>query len=220
MSRRRGFTLVELMTVVTIIGVMAVIAIVSIRKDRSQNDADAWANQIRNTMIQARRRAVATGNPYMIEITGNTAPTTADKIQWCQVDLNDCKATQTMSCANPCNGKTTPCEVGQPIRSGIDAITDSWTAAADMLTYQNTYVGPTKTSLGNNTVQIFFGPKGIVDASTNTPCLNALNSATGSGFTAYVRANNKVATANSATEKHRRVVVLGSTGRPRIIDNW
>lgn len=220
MRRRRGFTLVELMTVVTIMAVVAAVAIISLRANRSELNADAWANVIRNVAIQARRRAVATGYPYMIEISG-AAGALRDRVQWCQVDnanSNNRCASQAVSCASPCGGSSNgPCEAGQLVFGGNDAMTDSWAAAADVLTATNTYTSPTKTTLGSATKQVFFGPRGTVDVV----CANVLSSTvTPSGFTAYVRASNAVATANSATQKRRRVVLLGVTGRPRIIDNW
>jgi prepilin-type N-terminal cleavage/methylation domain-containing protein len=215
MKRTHGFTLVELMAVVTIIAVIAAVAIMSMRKGRSEYNSDAWANQIRNTAIQARRRAVATGQPFMVEISGANGAL-RDRIQWCQVAVADCTTPNSMSCANPCNGVGT-CEAGQIVFAGNDAMTDKWAAGQDVLGVSNYTFAAGINSLGTTTKQIFFGPKGTVD----TICSHvALNGFVPTGFTAYVRAANVTAATNSPGQKRRRVVILGVTGRPRIIDNW
>jgi prepilin-type N-terminal cleavage/methylation domain-containing protein len=220
MKRARGFTLVELMTVVTIMSVIAAVAIMSLRKGRSEYNSDAWANQIRNTAIQARRRAVATGMPFMMEITGASGGL-RDRIQWCQVDNtavpNRCSQNQTVNCASPCGNNGSPCEAGQIVFAGNDAMTDMVADGMDVLDAKGVYVGPPRNALGSGTDQIFFGPKGTVDAAA---CANILSStATPGGWTAYVRASN-VTSANTQTQKRRRIVLYGITGRPRIIDNW
>ena len=206
MRRTRGFTLIELMTVVTIIGVMASVAVIALRRDRSEGDADAWANSVRNIVIQARRRAVATGTPYMVELR-------AKKAQWCAIKQSDCSGAQPMTCAPPIG------EAGQPMFAGSDAITDSYATQADVAMPGSTFAAPTHTTLGSGVLQLFFGPNGSIDASL---CSNVLGSITTglTGVTAYVRASNVTATSSSAAQKHRRVVVYGATGRPRIIDNW
>jgi hypothetical protein len=204
------------MTVVTIIGVIAAVAITSMRKTHSEGDSDAWANTVRNVMVQARRRAVATGNPYMVELTSNS-------IEWCQFDPVACKNAATFSCATPpANGNF---EIGKVVYAGADAMTDSYATTADAALVANQYSTATHVSLPAGTLaRVFFGHRGIVDA---LDCNNVLGSSLiGSGFTAYVRASNAVTVANpspyaiSMAEKHRRVVVLGTTGRPSVTDYW
>ena len=48
----RGFSLVELMAVVTLIGVIASLAVMSIKRSRSSDDADKWANLIKANGIK------------------------------------------------------------------------------------------------------------------------------------------------------------------------
>lgn len=212
---RAGFTLVELMTVVAIVAVMATIAIISLRSNRSSNDADAWANNVRNTVNFVRRRASATQTPYMIELTSTT-------MTWCQLSAANCAGGgTTCSATTNCTGINTTCEKGRTVTAGSDALTASWAAQADetmaVSGVASNFVAPTPTTI-SGTKQLFFGPYGSTDAT----CANVLVSPTGAlnGFTVYVRAANNVPSATAQTQKRRKVAIYGPTGRPRIIDSW
>jgi prepilin-type N-terminal cleavage/methylation domain-containing protein len=192
--RRRGFTLVELMVVVAVIAVLASLAAVAWHRLRAANDADAWANVVRNAVTFARRRATATGTPYMIEAT----PTT---LAWCQVDATTCASDGALSCAAATG------ERANPVSAGSDAVTDAYAGVADVLALDGTYAAPAKTTL-SGTRALFFGPNGSADLA----CSHVLGATpvNATGFTIYVHADSK----------RRRVVVYGATGRPRIVDNW
>src|SRR5207249_1052566 len=100
MKRPRGFSLVELMAVVALVGVIASLAVMSIKRSRSSDDADKWANLLRNTVNQVRRRAISTGSTYMIDLRANP-----NRLQWCQVvdTIGSCTTTTT-TCPNSGTG--------------------------------------------------------------------------------------------------------------------
>ena len=193
-DRRRGYTLVELMVVVVIVAVLASIAVVAWHRLHAADDADAWANVLRNAVTFARRRATATGTPYMIEVT----PTT---LAWCQVDAPTCAADGALSCAAATG------ERAGAVAAGSDAVTDAYAAVADVIALDGTYTPPAKTMLAG-TRALFFGPNGSADLT----CSHVLGATpvSATGFTVYVHADSK----------RLRVVVYGATGRPRIVDNW
>jgi len=192
--RQRGVTLVELMVVVVIVAVLASLALVAWHRVHAADDADAWANVVRNAVTFARRRATATGTPYLIEVT----PTT---LAWCQIDAPTCAADGALTCATA-TGERAPA-----VAAGSDAVTDAFAGVADVLALDGTYAPPAKSALAG-TRALYFGPNGSADLT----CSHVLGATpvNATGFTIYLHADTK----------RRRVVVYGATGRPRIVDNW
>jgi prepilin-type N-terminal cleavage/methylation domain-containing protein len=207
MSRRaRAFTLVELMVVVALIGVIAAVAVVSMRRSRSTHDSDAWASALRNMASQARRRAVATKKPYMLEVGDRW-------VRWCQVmtTQNNClldpKVCPATASANQ--------EMGGRLSAPADAVTDRLTDVAEQVTRFGSFAAGVPYPIpANGSRPIYFNDDGTATLNYCTPSTV--------GVTIYVRASNLAESpgTTSETQKHRRVVISGITGRARIIDNW
>jgi prepilin-type N-terminal cleavage/methylation domain-containing protein len=216
MRRRRGFTLVELMVVVTLIGVIASVAVISLRGTRSTGDADAWANTVRNLVTQTRRRAVATGQTYMLDVRPN-------RLQWCQVNDVSAACGGTPAPLTQCPNATPGTESGGLVWAPTDAIVDSWYDRADVAQLggpNNGYAAPGTSRIAlpsTGSVPLYFGANGTVDFNY---CKAVGIGQTLFGATLYVRASNVTPSATSQAQKHRRIIVYGISGRPRIIDNW
>jgi prepilin-type N-terminal cleavage/methylation domain-containing protein len=205
MTRARGFTLVELMTVVALTAVIASMSILAMRRSRRQGDVDKFANDIRNSMIQAQRRATATRKPYMLDVQQKS-------VRWCQVVYTGptpVYATTQITC--PPSDATF--EKGGLLRAGIAAKASYYAAAADLAFTvvpggSSTYATPTKVA---GTAPIYFGPTGLVDEDFVAVMTGV---GTLAGVTVYIEP-----TSTQSQFKRRRIVSYAS-GRPRIIDNW
>jgi prepilin-type N-terminal cleavage/methylation domain-containing protein len=203
-AHTRGVTLPELMAVVVIIAIMAVLAVVSFRKSRTTADVDRLAAQIRETMLQVGRRAVTTQTPYLLELR-------PDGIIWCQMNpaaysLGPPATTSQVTCPSP-----NTVENGAFISAGADARIASWAAAADVLIPGGTYTAPPRTALATSKA-LYFGPNGTADTSFPNVISNGMIA---TGFTAYVRRSG-----SDEASSHRRVILYGLSGHPRVIDNW
>jgi prepilin-type N-terminal cleavage/methylation domain-containing protein len=214
--RQSGFTLAEVMTVVVIIGVMAALATVSLTKGRAEIQIDTLANQVRNMMVSARRRAIANNSTYLVDVTTNT-------VQFCQIDptINPPQGTcPTVNTTAHCNGVTQAgaiglvnCENSAPYTAGKEAQVVGSQQVADVVSG-----GLQPNALPNGGHQpVYFFRDGTADYRT--------------GVTPYVHQPASVQIAGGATlylsgvstslkSKHRKVVVYPGQGRPRVIDSW
>ncbi len=71
-QRRRleaGYTLLEVMTVVALTGVMASLAVASMSPLRDRTGAQQGAEQVEQLLLLARKKAVASGRCYRVELT-------------------------------------------------------------------------------------------------------------------------------------------------------
>jgi prepilin-type N-terminal cleavage/methylation domain-containing protein len=213
MRRSSGFTLVELMAVVTIIAVMAVLAVVSFRKSRTENDVDAFANALRTSIIQARRRAVATRglNPY-----GYLLDVHQGSVRWCQIDPTTVDATNLTTTQVDCLKQNPLYERGPLVLAGSDAQLSWFAVKADLVQPGVAYVAAPRLAMPTATGQpLYFGPNGTCDAVFK----NALSPVitTPGGFTYYLQPRS---TGPDAGFKRRKITIYGISARPRIIDTW
>ncbi len=210
-AHKKGFTLVELMVVIAIMSVIMVLAVKSFRKSRTQSDVDYWSNAIRNQIAAAARRALATRQPYLVDVR-------ATSVRWCNVDPGQivpgppATTTQTQ-CLLGVAGSS---DLGPLVTAPDDAQTALYATSADAAVNPGGagYTAPTRFPMGLNaplyvgafsTASTVFG--NVMTASLPAPQLL--------GFTAYVRRQG-----TDEINKRRRVVVYGASGKVRIIDNY
>lgn len=195
--REGGFTLTELMTVVVIIGIMGTMAMVSVHRGRAEGQLDAFTNQIRNLMVQARRRSVGTSSTYMVDVTATT-------VQMCQIDPNN---PGQLFCPTPlnilCSGA--PCENSRVLIAGPEATASMGANQVDV------GQGIGKVAIGAGHKPVYFFRDGTVDSMPGStpggrPTVEA-------GATIYTQGVNNPL-------KHRKIIVYPASGRPRIIDQW
>lgn len=196
-----GFTLIELMVVVAMMGVIAGLAIWTVRKQSLQSEVADWSNQFVQAVNQARRRAVSTRNVYMLDVR-------ASQLQWCLVD--PANTTQ-----NQCPPTTAGLERGPVVTAKPGAIFRKYASAADAQLDSATYVTPTRTDFGGNKLLMFFGPNGTV-ADSYAHAATSGNAVP--GFSVY--AEPTYGQSSFVTQKRLRVIVLGPSGRTRVITGW
>jgi len=198
--RRRGFTLVELMVVVALLSVVAGLALVSFGRTNRAVYLDGFANDIRTVMTEARRRAIATRNAYLVTVD-------TDTVQWCQASTTpeaiNYATLPTVCPAVPPAGT----EMGGLYRASgsgtgptaAKALAVGWARDVDSGQGGVTYMAMPAT--------LYFLPSGAVDSDLSTPPPSL------QGFTLRLQVGSEQAVV-------RKVVVLPFSGRPRITDSW
>ncbi len=206
----RGFTLTELMVVVTLMGIMAALAVMSVRKSMAEDDVNAWAEVFRTAALQARRRAMETKQPYIIDVREG-------RVQWCQYD--------TSMAAPGCPAVTAGYESSPPVYAGNDAqtvyiatTTDVQLPTGAVTTYAPAakigipFTSPPASPANAPGGIVYFGANSTTDSSPN----GVKTGGVPLGYSVYVQSRLNPA----KVIQRRRVVLYGFSARPRIIDNW
>lgn len=202
-KKQRGFTLTELMTVVVIIGVLGGLAVTSFRKSKNQMSVDTWANTVRSAVIMASRRAITTGQPYMMVIGPRS-------LTWCAVVLQTTSPPTTAQ--TDCTGLPAGTETSGTTQAPDDARVRLYADGADVQIPGQSYALPSRTPLVT-TQAIFFSPRGTSD-STLARAMGT-GGAVPRGATIYIGRN-----LSDDTSKRQRIVVYPLASRPRIIQGY
>ena len=193
-SRARGMTLVELMIVVVIVSIGVTAALASFRAANKVAEIDDFANQIRDVLNQARRRAVATRAQLL-------DPTNTNQTGLVLVDI---RAHQVAWCKATSNAQTT---CPSPPAAGVEAsrtyYSDPEVQVVNWAKVVDSGQAPPKIALP---AQLYFFADGTADSDLGTPTIK-------DGFTLYLQGVTDL-------NKKRKLFVYPMGGRPRITDSW
>lgn len=164
--RARGFTLAELMIVVVLFGVVAVLAAINLSNVRKASDIDAFARALMNHVTTARRRAVQTGRPYVLDLRPNS-------VSFCQQDPTN---SGQRTCPSPAG-----LESSRRFDAGSDATVVYYATDLDNPTLGSR---PTRNAIGTGTALLLL-PNGSCDSLPQTPVPD--------GFSIYLRSASNAA---------------------------
>jgi type II secretion system protein H len=150
MTRQRGFTLIELLIVVSLFSVLTALAVINFSQTRYAGEIDTFARAISNKITEARRRAVQTGNIYLVDIR----PTS---ISYCQRDPTD---PAQLTCPSPAG-----IESSRPYFAGSEARISFVANDVDNPTLG---LRPTRNAIGGG-ITLLIGPSGACDSDPATP---------------------------------------------------
>jgi len=163
LSRRRGFTLVELMAVVTIVGVVAALAARMYSRGVSGEAAPGFARSLTSTMLEARHSALALGRATRVKLMPQTSGMRAITEAW-----------------DPTSATWLP-QMGLAVPSSLllcapDALAQLGPVTPSCPLLQITYV--------------CFAPNGRVNLTTSSTACPTSSPSIGTGATLYVRSTN------------------------------
>jgi prepilin-type N-terminal cleavage/methylation domain-containing protein len=208
-GRARGFTVTEMLAVLTIATALALLAGTSVRRSRVEGDVEALAQAVHGAVAQARGRAVATRQPYLVDLRPGS-------VRYCQVDpatISPGPPAATTQARCPDEGAPAEgIERSAPVSAGTDAELALFAAGAEVRQGAGAVCGtPVQTPIGTGAA-IYVGPAGTADAAFARVMADGLPLG---GATVYVRRARI-----DERDKRRRVVVYGPSAQPRIITGY
>jgi hypothetical protein len=158
---------------------------------------------VRSAVIMASRRAITTGQPYMLAISPRS-------ITWCAVVLTS--QTPPATSQTDCSNLPTGTESSGATQAPDDARVRLFADGADVAIPGQTYAVPAR-SVVSGTQVIYFSPRGTSDSVFARAM--GTGGAVPRGATIYVGRN-----LSDDTSKRQRIVIYPLASRPRIIQGY